>query len=217
MSTFASENLAGRMLALLAAGALAACSGTEAARDGSTSGGEAGSRASSVQLDAGTSLQLTLNERLDTNKSVGEAFTASVSQPVMRGGQVLVPKGAMVHGKVTAVQQPDGDRPAAIKMQFERIELRGESSRIDATLTDVSVKTEKEMKGEAKKIGGGAAAGALLGAVIGGGAKEAVMGAAAGAAAGTAVTLGTREGRGYLPEGAPMTIQLNSALSVPAR
>lgn len=47
----------------------------------------------------------------------------------------------------------------------------------------------------ALEVGGGAAAGAVLGRLLGGGAKGTLIGAVVGAAAGTALTLGTRRTR----------------------
>lgn len=55
----------------------------------------------------------------------------------------------------------------------------------------------------ALEVGGGAAAGAVIGRILGGGARAALIGAVVGAAAGTALSLGTRLGSaGPRPVGA---------------
>lgn len=102
-----------------------------------------------------------------------------------------------------------------IKVQFDGIQLRGESVPIQAAVTETNPRTESEMTDEGKKIGAGAAVGAVIGAFAGEGANEALMGAAAGAAAGTAIALGTRDTHEVLPEGSAITIQLESPLQVP--
>jgi len=170
-----------------------------------------------VTVARGTQLTLTLNQRISTrDNQAGDPFTGTVDRAVTEGDRVLLPRGATVHGTVTAVQKPDGEVPALIKLELDRIEARGESVPIDAVVLETSPGSESEMTGEAKKIGGGAAVGALIGGIVGGGAKEALIGAAAGAAAGTAVTLGTRDQHGFLAQGSPMTVRLEGPLTLPA-
>lgn len=170
-----------------------------------------------VSLESGTELRLTLGREISTETAqVGDAFTASLERPVIRGDFVVLPAGATVNGRVTAVQKAGDGKPAAVKLHFETIEVREQLSQLQATLTEASPKTRSKMTDKLKKIGGGAGAGAVLGAIIGGGAKEAVFGAAAGAAAGSAVALGTQEQTAYLPEGSPMTLRLDAPLTVPA-
>lgn len=164
---------------------------------------------------AGTALSATLDRELSTKTTrVGDGFTATVSSSVVDGRTVLVPEGAMLRGTVTGVQKKSGDRQAAITVAFDALEIEGREYPLEATLTGVSARTEREMKDEGKKIGGGAAAGGLLGALIGGDVKGAVIGAAAGAAAGTAITLATREEHAVLPAGSAMTVRLDRSLEV---
>lgn len=164
---------------------------------------------------AGTSVSLTLDKELSTRTHrKGDRFTATVTRPVIEGSRVLIPEGAIVRGTVTAVQKKDGDRPPMLKLDFQSIEVRGETVPLAATLTSANVETQREMKGEGKKIGGGAAAGALVGGLLGKNVKSAVIGAAVGSAAGTAVTLITREGHAVLPTGSALKIELDRSLEV---
>jgi len=173
--------------------------------------------AATITVPSGTPLTLPLNQRISTrDNSVGDGFTATVSSALTEGDLVLIPQGAAVRGTVTAVQKPDGRRPALIKVELDQIQLGGEHVPIQAAVIETNPQTESEMTDEGKKIGAGAAVGALIGAVAGDGAKEALMGAAAGAAAGTAIALGTRDSHGGSPEGSPITIELESPLDVPA-
>lgn len=214
----------GIMTVLLAATVAACGSQSEA---GEAENGEASQPATQQQASdrtatpatatvaAGTSISLALDEELSTKTNQkGDSFSATVTRAVVEGNRVLIPEGAIVRGTVTAVQKEDGDRPPLLKVDFATIEVRGQSVPLAATLTSADIETEKEMKGEAKKIGGGAAAGAIAGGIIGGGVKSAAVGAAVGAAAGTVITLVTREGHGVLPAGTAMEIRVDESLNV---
>jgi carbonic anhydrase/acetyltransferase-like protein (isoleucine patch superfamily) len=203
---------------LLVALAVAACGSQGSANEaeGTASTGEASSDAPArMTVASGTSISVTLDEQLSTRDNrKGDGFTATVSEPVTDGSRVLIPTGATIRGKVTALQKAEGDRPAVLKMDFESIEVRGESRPLTATLVSADIETDKEMKGEAKKIGGGAAAGGLVGGILGKDAKGALIGAAVGSAAGTAITLATREEHAVLPAGTPMQVRLDQAVRV---
>lgn len=169
-----------------------------------------------ADVPAETSLALTLDRQLSTKStSKGESFTATVAEPLRQGERVLVPSGATVHGSVTAVQEPSGERPAVLKLSFSKIEVRGQEKPIQAEVAETNPKTYRETHDAGKKVGGGAAVGALLGGILGDEADDAVVGAAIGAAAGTAVTLGTRHTHAYLPEGSRLTVRLTEPLHVP--
>lgn len=216
--------LRGAMSLLLALG-VAACGsqsqadeaeGGESAGTAARSSGTSGSGAPAMATVAsGTSMSLTLDQKLSTDgNQQGDSFTATVSQPVTDGNRVLIPSGATIRGKITALQKAEGEKPAVLKVDFESIEVRGDSRPLTATLVSADVETDKEMKGEAKKIGGGAAAGGLVGGILGKDAKGALIGAAVGSAAGTAITMATREEHAVLPAGTPMTIRLDQAVRV---
>lgn len=204
------------LLAMLLTVTVAACGPGPQADEAEDEGSAADAPAPSMATVAsGTTLSLTLDQKLSTrDNAAGDAFTATVSQPVTDGSRVLIPDGSTVRGKVTAVQKASDDRPAVLKVDFESVEIRGESQPLVATLTSAEVESEKEMKGEAKKIGGGAAAGAIVGGILSGDAKGALVGAAVGSAAGTAITLATRDEHGVLPAGTPMEIRLDRDLRV---
>lgn len=164
---------------------------------------------------AGTTVSLTLDQELSTAANrKGDSFTATVSAPVIEGSRVLIPEGAVVRGTVTALQEARDDKPPMLTVDFESIEVRGESSDLAATLTEADVETNQKMKGKGKKIGGGAAAGGLVGGLLGGDVKGALIGAAVGSAAGTAITLATQEGQAVLPAGTPMKIRVDESLQV---
>lgn len=158
----------------------------------------------------------TITAQLDRQLSVeeneeGDTFHATVSEPVVRDGETLVPEGALIRGKVTAVQQSDEeDEPNVMKLQFDRIEVRGEEYALDSELIEATPETES---GETlTKTGVGAAAGAVIGGILGEDAAGALIGAGIGAAAGTAVALGTQDEQAMLKRGSDIRLRVASPI-----
>lgn len=169
------------------------------------------SDASSIPI--GTTLEVTLDQTLGTSESkVGDSFTASVAEPLnTEGGEVVIPKGAVLHGTVTGLHASEraGDQ-AAIKLDFDTLTINGQGYAFDAKITNTDLRTEGgDTRDETlKKAGIGAAAGAALGAILGGASLGKIaLGGLLGAAAGTAVSLGTGEVQATLPKGTRMTVQ----------
>lgn len=198
----------------------AACGGSNQAAESQGEAGAGASRAakSAATVPAGTPLTVSLDQQLDTkNNSAGDAFTATVTEPVTAGSQVAIPQGAKLHGQVTAVQKSgSAGKPAVIKVDFQQIEIDGRKQPIQASVTQASPETKsRSSTGEkAAKIGAGAAAGAIVGRIIGGDAKGTLIGAAVGAAAGTAITLGTEDVDAVLPAGSTMRLRTDAPLQV---
>ena len=139
-----------------------------------------------VTLRTGTAVEITLDQVLSSKDShAGDEFTGRVAHAVSVDGQVAIPKGAKVRGKVTQAT-PSGrlKTPAFLAMR-----LTGLAGNEVQTST-VSRKGDTHGERNAIGIGGGAAAGAIIGALAGGG-KGAAIGAGAGGAAGTGAAAAT--------------------------
>lgn len=169
----------------------------------------------SSRVPEGTVLTAELEDRLSVEESeVGDNFHVTVDEPVVRGGETVLPAGALIHGEVTAVHASTGeDDPNVLKVVFNRIDVRGESHPVSLKLVEANPRTES---GDVlKKIGLGAAAGAVIGAIIGDDEGEgAIIGGAIGAAAGTAVALGTREEKAVLERGSKVKLRLEEPLEL---
>lgn len=167
----------------------------------------------------GTSISLTLNETLGTDRNEpGDAFTARVQQNVTDSeGNVVIPAGATVRGRITQVQ-PSGrvGQTAVMSLAFEAVSFDGGTYPLQATV----VRTEPERVSgsstaqQAGKVAAGAAAGAILGQVLGKDTKSTLKGAVIGAAAGTAVAMGTADVDAVLPAGSEMVIRLDGPVTV---
>ncbi|MGQ0537857.1 MAG: hypothetical protein ACT4R6_02835 [Gemmatimonadaceae bacterium] len=170
-------------------------------------------------LPSGTTINVRLDSEIGTKSSkVGDSFSATVETAVVaQNGATVVPAGAKVHGKVTGLDASDrvGDA-AVIKIDFERLTVDGRDHPFNARVTATDLQTRGESKEETlKKAGIGAAAGAVLGAVLSGGdLDKLLLGAALGAAAGTAISLGMGDTEAVLPAGTRMTLQTTQTVSM---
>jgi len=170
-----------------------------------------------VVVEPGTEIQLELRSHLSTSSSArGDRFRARVTEPVVVGSVVAIPVGTSVTGRVASVREPGRSDRAGIELEFREIRVDGRRYDLSAVVVDADhEKSADPNSGEkAKKIGGGAAAGALLGAVVGDGVKGALIGGAAGAAAGSIIYAGTRGKKLTLPVGTKVRIETDERMRI---
>jgi hypothetical protein len=180
-------------------------------------------------LQAGQTMRVRLNKAVGSETShVGEYFTSTLVDPLYSGsGVLLVPQGSIVNGKVTQIQRAQKNgTPGTLDVVFTSIRLPNAYIRgINGTLTDLSgsggssdnegtVTANKTSNRKVKWIGGGAAGGAVIGAIAGGG-KGALIGAGIGALAG-GITGHVKKGSEVkVPSGTEFGVILNQAVSFP--
>jgi hypothetical protein len=123
--------------------------------------------------------------------------------------RVLVPAGSVMRGIVRSVNKATRlDRRGSMTVEFDRITFGGRSYPIRATVTQ-AIQSEGIM-GEKEKIGIGAGAGAIIGAILGG-----AKGAIAGILIGGGGTIAATEGEDVeLASGTVLRVRLDSALDV---
>ena len=170
-------------------------------------------------IPAGVQLHATLDQTLGTKVSkAGDMFSATVAHTLYASdGSVVVPAGAKIEGRVTALDDSDhAAEPALIRLAFDRIRFNGSTYPLSASIVQSSVvKTADQTKTEkTKQIVIGGAVGAALGGILSGGdLDKIVIGGALGAAAGSVVSLGT-EVNATLPAGSPMTVQTTQTVTI---
>lgn len=133
----------------------------------------------------GTKISVVTDQSVSSKTAkIGQTVTATVSHDVTSGGKVVIPKGSAVKLTVSSVQASGRlSTPAKLYLRLRTVTVGGKTYTF---ATSSAGRTEGgKGKRDAGFIGGGAAGGAVIGALAGGG-KGAAIGAAAGAGAGTA-------------------------------
>jgi hypothetical protein len=113
---------------------------------------------SNALVRAGTPLTVRLATEISTeNANVGDQWTGTLDQPVMRRGQVLIPEGGQVVGVVTASAQGTHETRPEIDLAVRRVMVNGRMRSLTADTEPIIGDSNR-----AKKIGaivGGAAIG----------------------------------------------------------
>lgn len=139
---------------------------------------------------------------------LGETFRASLDEPIVVNGQELVPRGADVLTKLVADQQSGKiEGKTVLTLAISTITVNGRP--VDVTTSDVQTASKSRGARSAGVIGGGAALGAVIGAIAGGG-KGAAIGAGSGAALGTAGEVLTGGQKVRIPSETRLTFRLQN-------
>ena len=164
-------------------------------------------------VPSGTALAIVLEQELSTKSAKAEdPVAASLAEDVTVDGEVLLPKGAEVHGHVvSSVRSGRTKGRARIVVAFNEVRVNSRSYTIDASGFDVTAGSSKGK--DAKIAGGSAAAGAIIGGIAGGG-SGALKGGLIGGAVGGGAVLATRGVEVDLKAGTPYKIELKKSLQV---
>lgn len=166
-----------------------------------------------ITLPAGTTLPLDLKTAVSSDASqVEDTVRATLRRAITIQGTQVLPAGTEVVGAVTQAER-SGRVKGRARIAFRFTSLRHDGERYDIRTAAIS-RLAPATKGEdATKIGIGAGAGAVVGAILGGG-SGAAKGAAIGGAGGTGVVLATRGKEVRLPEGTDVNTTLTAPLVV---
>lgn len=169
--------------------------------------------AASVTLPAGTAIHVRLDETVDTkHKRPGDAFTATLAEPVVEHESTVVPKGTSFQGHVAkAAESGRLKGRAVLALTLDSFELNGKTYKVDTSVDSRASGGHK--KRNSVLIGGGAGLGAAIGALAGGG-KGALIGAGAGAAAGTGGAAATGKEDVSFPAETPLTFSLRRPVTI---
>lgn len=169
-----------------------------------------------VVVPAQTRLKVRMIDGVDseTNK-VGDEFRATLEEDLMVNSQVAAWRGSEVRGQL--VQVEDAGRitgRSELTLRLSEIEVNGRLYPL-ATSAESNVEGKSRSKDSALKIGGGAALGAIIGAIAGGG-KGAAIGAVIGGGAGTAVQVLTKGEKVRVPSETVLEFVLQEDARLPA-
>ena len=167
-----------------------------------------------ITVPADTKLSIRLEHAISTEKnSPGDSFTGWLDGPLMVDGKLVAPTHSKVIGQLTQVKESGRvEGRASLTMVLQKLVVDGKEYDLETVpITRVAHSTKKK---DAAIIGGGAAAGAVIGAIAGGG-KGAAIGAGVGGGSGTGYVLATKgEPVAYGPE-ARFSFILSQPLTLP--
>jgi hypothetical protein len=167
-------------------------------------------------VPAETALTVVLDEPLSSKtSSTGQNFSATVSAPVEVDGRTAIPKGAHVTGVVRDAKSAGRFKGGAVlSIALESVTVGGATYELHTT--DRAQTTKGKGKRSAALIGGGGAAGALIGGLAGGG-KGAAIGAVVGAGGGTAGAGLTGNREIVLPVETHLTFKLRDPVDIKSK
>jgi hypothetical protein len=169
-------------------------------------------------IASGTQLALTSASKVCTNTNkVGDRFNATLTSDVTGSNGVSLPAGSTVSIELTELQRSvDSKTQIRIGFRVVSITANGKTYTPEAEVTTASIdRVRSQDRGDdAKKVIGGAAAGAIIGQVLGRDRKGTIIGAAVGAAAGAAAASSTSDYEGCVNAGAPIMVTLTGPLTI---
>jgi hypothetical protein len=168
-----------------------------------------------VTIPAGQSLLVRMIDGVDSDKNhVGDAFHASLETDLTIGDTVVARKGTDVYGRLANAAK-SGTFSGRSELQLELTRLVIDGHDYPVVSSDYSLKGKSQGASTAKKVGGIAAAGAIIGAIAGGG-KGAAIGAAAGGATGAGVQVLTKGQQVKVPSETLLEFRLQQPVTVAA-
>jgi hypothetical protein len=166
-----------------------------------------------VSVPADTSLPVRLADALDSaTTQTGQIIHGTLAADIIADNMVAIPRGTSVTGRV--VQAKDATHfsgSSLLSIEITQIELKGQP--VAVSTSAFSEQGKGRGKNTAMKTGGGAALGAIIGAIAGGG-KGAAIGAASGGGLGAGVNAVTKGEQVKIPAETLINFKLQSPISV---
>jgi hypothetical protein len=168
-----------------------------------------------VTIPAGARISIRTIDAIDSTRNrVGYRFRASLEQPLWVDGNVVVPDGADVYGRLEASKETvTFTGRSELKLDLTGIVVHGQTLPLVTAEYEVSGKSTGEST--AKRTVGGAAIGSIIGALAGGG-KGAAIGAGTGAGVGAGSEIITKGDQVKIPSETLLDFTLQQSLTIPS-
>ena len=168
----------------------------------------------SVTIPVGTRISVRTIDSIDSTRNrVGYRFQASLEEPLSVDGNVVVPKGADVYGRLVGSKETGTfTGRSELKLELTGIVVHGQTVPLVTGEYEVSGKSKGEST--AKRTVGGAAIGGIIGALAGGG-KGAAIGAGTGAGVGVASEIITQGDQVKIPSETLLDFTLQQSVTIP--
>jgi hypothetical protein len=166
-----------------------------------------------VTIPAGQSLLVRMIDGVDSSKNhVGDVFHASLETDLTVGNTIVARKGTDVYGRLANAEK-SGTFTGKSELQLELTRMVIDGRDYPVVSSDYTLQGKGQGASTAKKVGGIAAAGAIIGAIAGGG-KGAAIGAAAGGATGAGVQVLTKGQQVKVPSETLLEFRLQQPATV---
>ncbi len=167
-----------------------------------------------VTIPAGTRISVRTMDAIDsTYNVVGDRFQASLEEPLMLEGNVLVAVDALVYGRLTQSKE-SGTFTGRSQLRLELTGIVVNGKLVPVVTGEYAVTGKSRGASTAKRTVGGAALGAIIGGVADGG-QGAAVGAGIGAGAGAGSEIITGGDQVKVPSETLLGFTLQQDVSIP--
>ena len=172
--------------------------------------------AGAITIPAGTRISVRTIDGIDSTRNrVGDRFQASLEEPLVVDGNVIVDKGADVYGRLEE-SKSSGTFTGQSQLRLALTGIVVDGKTVPLTTGEYELTGKSRGASTAKRAAGVGAVGAVIGAIAGGG-KGAAIGAAAGAGVGAGSEIVTKGDQVKVPSETLLDFTLQQDVSLPAR
>jgi hypothetical protein len=169
-----------------------------------------------VTVPAGTRISVRTIDSIDsTQNQPGDRFQASLEEPLMVDGNVIVAKGADVYGRLTESKE-SGTFTGRSQLRLELTGIVVNGQTVPVVTGEYELAGKSRGASTAKRTVGGAAVGSIIGAIAGGG-KGAAIGAGVGGGVGAGSEIITKGDQVNVPSETLLDFTLQQDVSIPTR